>query len=73
MKNDHNPFKAMGLMSAILSALAGSVLIGVFGGKWLDQYWGTEPVFLIIGLFVGLGAGIYSMVVSIRHFYSGDS
>ena len=34
--------------------------------------WGTEPIFLIIGLFIGLAAGIYSMLVSIRNFYSGD-
>nr|WP_042354361.1 AtpZ/AtpI family protein [Bacillus rubiinfantis] len=72
MKNDRNPFKAMGLMSAILAQLAGSTLIGIFAGKWLDQHWETEPIFLIIGLFLGLTAGIYSMIISIRHFYSGD-
>ncbi|AZU64599.1 AtpZ/AtpI family protein [Neobacillus mesonae] len=72
MKNDRNPLKAMGLMSAILAQLAGSVLIGVFGGRWLDQQWDSEPIFLIIGLFIGLTAGIYSMFVSIRHFFSGD-
>ncbi len=72
MKNDRNPLKAMGLMSAILAQLAGSTLIGVFGGMWLDQRFETEPVFLIIGLFTGLTAGIYTMIVSIRHFFSGD-
>jgi F0F1-type ATP synthase assembly protein I len=72
MQNDRNPFKAMALMSAILGQLAGSTLIGVFLGKWLDQEWGTEPIFLIIGLFIGLSVGIYAMFVSVRHFFSGD-
>jgi ATP synthase protein I len=72
MKKDRNSFKAMALMSAILSQLVGSTLIGIFSGKWLDKHWGTEPIFLIIGLFIGLAAGIYSMLVAIRHFFSGD-
>lgn len=71
-QNNRNPFQAMALMSAIVSQLVGSILIGIFGGRWLDSQWGTEPIFLIIGLFIGLAAGIYSMLVSIRHFYSGD-
>lgn len=72
MRQDRNSFKAMALMSAILSQLVGATLIGLFSGRWLDSYIGTEPIFLIIGLFIGLTAGIYSMFVSIRHFFSGD-
>ncbi|MEH7352176.1 AtpZ/AtpI family protein [Neobacillus drentensis] len=72
MQKDRNSFKAMALMSAILSQLVGATLIGIFSGRWLDHHWGTEPIFLIIGLFIGLTAGIYSMLVSIRHFFSGD-
>jgi ATP synthase protein I len=72
MQNDRSPFKAMALMSAILGQLAGATLIGIFLGRWLDKQWSTEPIFLIIGLFTGLTAGIYSMLVSIRHFFSGD-
>lgn len=72
MQNDRNPFKAMALMTAILGQLAGATLIGLFLGKWLDKQWSTAPIFLIIGLFIGLAAGIYSMFVSIRHFFSGD-
>jgi ATP synthase protein I len=71
-QNNRNPFQAMALMSAILSQLVGSIIIGIFSGRWLDRRWDTEPIFLIIGLFIGLAAGIYSMLLSIRHFYSGD-
>jgi F0F1-type ATP synthase assembly protein I len=73
MRNENrNPFKAYALMSAILASLVGSILIGIFAGRWLDKQWGTDPIFLIIGLFIGLAAGIYSMLISIRKFYSGD-
>ncbi|CRK82634.1 AtpZ/AtpI family protein [Neobacillus massiliamazoniensis] len=71
-KNNRNPFQAMALMSAIVSQLVGSILIGIFSGRWLDHQWGTEPIFLIIGLLIGLSAGVYAMLFSIRHFYSGD-
>lgn len=71
-QNNRNPFQAMALMSAIVSQLVGSILIGIFGGRWLDSQWDTEPIFLIVGLFIGLATGVYSMLFSIRHFYSGD-
>lgn len=71
-QNNRNPYQAMALMSAIVSQLVGSILIGIFAGRWLDNRWNTEPIFLIIGLFIGLAAGVYSILLSIRHFYSGD-
>lgn len=71
-KNKRNPFQAMALMTQIVSQLVGSILIGIFAGRWLDHKWGTEPIFLIIGLLTGLAAGTYSMIVSIRNFNSGD-
>lgn len=71
-KNKRNPFKAMALMSQIVSQLVGCILIGIFAGRWLDHKWGAEPIFLIIGLLVGLAAGTYSMIITIRNFNSGD-
>jgi F0F1-type ATP synthase assembly protein I len=70
--NNRNPFQAMALMSAIVSQLVGSILIGIFAGRWVDQHWGTSPIFLIIGLFIGLASGTYAMVLSIRKFFSGE-
>jgi ATP synthase protein I len=71
-KNNRNPFQAYVLMTAIVSQLVGSILFGIFLGGWLDKHWATGPIFLIIGLFIGLGAGTYAMVLSIRHFFSGE-
>ncbi|WP_026695995.1 AtpZ/AtpI family protein [Peribacillus kribbensis] len=71
-QKERHPLKAMALMSAILSQIVGSVVIGVFGGRWLDRTAGTEPLFLIIGLLTGLAAGTYSMLRTVRHYFSGD-
>lgn len=64
--NGRYPFRAMALMSAILSQLAGSVLIGVFGGRLVDRYLGTSPVFLIVGLLLGLSAGVYGVYLTLK-------
>ncbi|OEH93349.1 AtpZ/AtpI family protein [Bacillus solimangrovi] len=63
----------MALMSAILSQLAGSVLIGIFLGRWIDNKLGTMPLFLIIGLLLGLSTGVYATLHSIRHFYGEEN
>lgn len=31
------------------------------GGNWLDGRFGTKPLFVLLGVFVGFGAGFYSM------------
>ena len=38
-----------------------SVLIFLLGGWWLDGKLGTAPLFMILGAFVGGGAGFYSL------------
>lgn len=71
-KRPRNPYKAMALMSAISAQLVGSILIGLFFGKWLDAKFGTLPLFLILGLLFGLATGIYSMLKLIKKFYGSD-
>lgn len=66
------PYKAYALMSGILAQLVGSILVGIFGGQWIDNKVGTFPLFLIIGLLLGLGTGVYAMIRLIRHYYSGE-
>jgi F0F1-type ATP synthase assembly protein I len=34
-----------------------SIVIGLFGGRWLDGKLGTEPVLTFVGLGFGLAAG----------------
>lgn len=71
-QHNRRPFKAMALMSGILSQLVGSILVGIFAGRWADKTFETEPLFLIIGLLLGLAAGVYAMLRLVQHFFSGE-
>lgn len=45
----------MGLQFAI------SVIVFLLAGQWLDEKFGTTPLFLMILVFVGAGASFYSI------------
>ena len=72
-KKNQSAFRAMGLYSAVLSQLTGPVLIGIFGGRWLDDRYQMEPLFLIVCLLVGLSVGIYAAVRTINNYFDGES
>lgn len=72
MRPSKSPLQAMALYSAVLSQLVGSVLIGTFTGMWIDDQFGTAPLFLIICLFAGLSTGIWAMLQTVQKFESGD-
>ena len=38
-----------------------SILLFLYLGRWVDQKLGTEPWFLVIGVFTGATAGFYAM------------
>lgn len=71
--NERRAFRAMGLMSTILSQLVGPILLGIFAGRWVDDRYNVEPLFLILCLLLGLAVGIYAMLRSINHFFIGES
>lgn len=50
------------IVSQIGFAFAVSVVIGVFGGIYLDSLLHTSPVFVILGAVLGSGSGIYGAV-----------
>ena len=45
--------------------LVGSILLFLYAGRWVDRRIGTEPLFLLLGVFTGLAASIYSMYRSL--------
>ena len=45
----------MGLTFAI------SVVVFLLAGQWMDRKFGTEPLFLMVFVFVGAGASFYSI------------
>jgi ATP synthase protein I len=42
--------------------LAASILIFVFIGRWLDRKTGLEPLFTILGAFLGFGGTMWSLI-----------
>jgi len=53
--------KVAGRVGAIGLELAIAVVIGYFGGRWLDGKLGTAPWLMWIGLAFGLAAGFRSL------------
>jgi len=69
--NDHhdsNPWQALAVIGVIGIDLAISLLVGLWIGKIIDNWLQTSPIFLIIGMFVGLATGIWSVVTLIKPF-----
>lgn len=52
---------AFGIYGALGFQLVASILVGVFGGQWLDKKLNTQPWLMMLGLFLGVGAGFYNL------------
>lgn len=52
---------ALGRYAGHGMTIALSTAAFAWAGVWLDDRLGTEPVFVLVGVFVGFGAGFYSM------------
>jgi ATP synthase protein I len=50
-----------GDLAGVGLGFAASILLFFFLGRWLDSRLGTEPWLLILGVFIGLSAGFWSM------------
>jgi ATP synthase protein I len=48
-------YAGLGLQFAI------TILVSLWLGTWIDRKFGTAPVFLYVGVFLGAGAAFYSM------------
>lgn len=48
-------YAGLGLQFAV------SILLFLYLGQWIDRRLGTEPWFMIVGVFTGAGASFYSM------------
>ncbi len=41
--------------------LAVPLIVGIFGGNWLDNYYKTKPLFSLIFVIIGLIAAFYNL------------
>ena len=66
--------KGQGILSTLLIVMVGQVgcltliiiLASVFGGLWLDNTFGTKPVFTLALLFAGIPVSVLVMLVVAR-------
>jgi hypothetical protein len=51
-------YKSLGGYGTLGLEIVLSVLLGLFGGRWLDERYGTDPWLSLLGLFFGSGAAV---------------
>ena len=54
---DREQVKLAGRVGSVGIELVVATLIGYFGGRWVDGFFGTGKVFALIGLLFGIAAG----------------
>lgn len=60
-ESDRTLWAAAGEFTGYGLTWALSVLLFLLGGWWVDERLGTTPLLMIVGAFVGAGAGFYSL------------
>jgi ATP synthase protein I len=58
--------KAFARLGAVGMELAVSTVVGLLGGRWLDQKLSTEPFLTIVGLLLGVAAGFLSLFRALK-------
>jgi F0F1-type ATP synthase assembly protein I len=71
MSHSPSPWKALSLVTIISVDIAVCTVIGYWLGTKLDLWLGTRPLWLIVGVFTGMAAGVLSMIPVIKK-YLGD-
>lgn len=70
---DREQMKLAGRVGSVGIELVIAMLIGWYGGRWLDEKLGTEKTFALIGLVLGLAAGFRSLFRLSKKSPSGPS
>ena len=65
-------YRTIAITSAITAQLVSPILIGIFIGRWLDVKLAAGPLFMIIGLILGLALGTYGISRLLKDKIQGD-
>lgn len=55
-------YKAVGSWSTVGLEIVLSIMVGFFGGRWLDGKFGTDPYLSVLGFFFGCGAAAKALM-----------
>lgn len=63
MKDDDRTslYQTFGLFLGLGTQLVILVILGAFGGDFLDRKFGLSPLFLLVGIILGFGVGMYTL------------
>lgn len=64
--------QAIAIVSTLGVQFALALFLGYLGGNYLDDRFGTGQLFLVIGMFAGVGAGIMGAAKLIQPFILED-
>ena len=62
-KDTKSLIKTLGMVSSMGISVALAIAIGVFIGLQLDKWFGTNPWFFFIFLFIGIAAGFRNIYI----------
>lgn len=68
MGKSNGPWRAMMFVGLIGIDLACTTIGGFWLGRLTDRWLDTAPAFLVVGVLVGLAAGIFSIAKMIKPF-----
>ena len=52
--------------------IAGAIILGILGGRWLDNRMNSEPVWLIVGLILGIAVAIFGVYSMLKPFLGNN-
>ncbi len=66
-------FEYLSLIAQLGLTIVVAILLGFYGGQWLDDRLGTDLIFTIVGLLAGLGAGFRSAYEIMKGILARDT
>ena len=61
-KKRFSNMKELGYYSSLGLSVSLAIFIGLFFGVWLDRKFGTNPIFTLVGLGMGIVAGFRNLI-----------
>lgn len=66
MKNRVEMYKGLGGFGTLGLEIVLSILLGLFGGRWLDGRFGTEPILMWAGFAFGIAMSVHATHRALR-------
>ncbi|MBP7331549.1 MAG: putative F0F1-ATPase [Firmicutes bacterium ADurb.Bin373] len=71
-KPPNSALQALAITTTIGMEMAITVLLGYYGGKYLDGRFATGPWFLLAGVLIGLAVGVVGVYKTLMGFFERE-